>query len=74
MRWYYDQADHYVADSVNKVIASVPGNYQSEIGCPGDWQPDCLKSLLKGPETGGVYQFSTTAIPAGNYEAKVVTR
>ena len=71
VRWYYDQSDHYVADSVNQVIASVPGNYQSKIGCSGDWQADCLKSLLKGPETGGVYKFSTTAIPAGNYEAKV---
>ncbi len=69
--WYYDATDHYVADNANKVIASVPGNYQSKIGCSGDWQPDCLKSLLKGPDVGGIYTFSTVAIPAGAYEAKV---
>ena len=71
VRWYYDPADHYVADSVNKVIASVPGNYQSKLGCSGDWQPECLKALLKGPDAAGKYSFSTTALPAGSYEAKV---
>ncbi len=71
VRWYYDPADHYVADSVNKVIANVPGSFQSELGCPGDWQPECLKSLLKGPDGSGKYSFVTTAIPAGSYEAKV---
>lgn len=71
VRWYYDPADQYVADSVNKAIATVPGSFQSELGCPGDWQPECLRSLLKGPDGEGKYSFTTTAIPAGNYEGKV---
>ncbi|HEY0372395.1 MAG TPA: pullulanase-type alpha-1,6-glucosidase, partial [Thermoanaerobaculia bacterium] len=50
---------------------TVPGSFQSEIGCGGDWQPDCLRSWLQDPDGDGLYTFSTTSIPAGTYEAKV---
>ncbi len=46
------------------------GSFQSELGCPGDWQPDCLRSWLQDPDGDGIYTFSTTAIPAGSYEFK----
>ena len=52
-------------------IATVPGSFQSELGCPGDWEPDCLRSWLQDPDGDGTYSFETTAIPAGSYEAKV---
>ncbi len=61
----------WVADSVNSVIANVPGDFQSEIGCPGDWAPDCLRSWLQDPDGDGVLVFQTESIPAGVYEAKV---
>ncbi len=67
----YDNKTHWVADSVNKVIATVPGSFQSKIGCSADWAPDCLRSWLEDPDGDGVYTFETTAIPAGDYEAKV---
>ena len=48
-----------------------PGSFQSELGCPGDWQPDCLRSWLQDPDGDGTYSFETTALPAGSYESKV---
>ncbi len=69
--FYYDHETHWITDNVNSVIATVPGSYQSELGCPGDWQPDCLRSWLQDPDGDGTYYFSTTDIPAGSYEVKV---
>lgn len=71
VKFYYDHNTHWVADTVNKVIAVAPGSFQDELGCPGEWQPDCLRSWLQDPDNDGIYTFSTTAIPAGSYEAKV---
>ena len=56
---------------MNKVIAVAPGDFQSELGCSGDWQPDCLRSWLQDPDGDGIYAFSTKTLPAGNYEGKV---
>ena len=50
---------------------NIPGSFQSELGCPGDWQPDCLLSWLQDPDGDGTYSFSTNTIPPGSYEAKV---
>lgn len=67
----YDNKTHWVTDNVNHMILSVPGDFQSEIGCSGDWTPDCLRSWLQDPDGDGVYTFTTSAIPAGDYQAKV---
>ncbi|HEX6289918.1 MAG TPA: pullulanase-type alpha-1,6-glucosidase [Herpetosiphonaceae bacterium] len=71
VKFYYDHKTHWVASNKNAVIATVPGSFQSELGCSGDWQPDCLRSWLQDPDGDGTYTFSTTGLPAGNYEAKV---
>ncbi|HEY7617205.1 MAG TPA: hypothetical protein VH744_10405, partial [Terriglobales bacterium] len=71
VRFYYDHATHWLADSVGDVIASAPGSFQDEIGCPAEWSPDCLRSWLQDPDADGVYTFETSAIPAGDYEVKV---
>ncbi|MDZ4764778.1 MAG: DUF3372 domain-containing protein, partial [Chloroflexota bacterium] len=71
VKFIYDPNTHWVNDGVNAIIATVPGSFQSEIGCPGDWQPDCLRSLLQDPDADGVYEFRTSALPAGVYEGKV---
>ena len=42
-------------DNRNAVIAVAPGSFQSELGCPGDWQPDCLRSWLQDPDGDGIY-------------------
>ncbi len=69
--FFFDNTTGWVADSVNNLIANVPGDFQAAIGCPGDWQPDCLRSWLQDPDGDGAYTFLTDAIPAGDYEAKV---
>ncbi|MEN6410858.1 MAG: alpha-amylase family glycosyl hydrolase, partial [Anaerolineaceae bacterium] len=71
VKFYYDHKTHWITDNQTAIIATVPGSYQSEIGCPGDWQPDCLRSWLQDPNGSGTYSFTATSIPAGNYEAKV---
>ena len=71
VKFYYDHKSHWVTDNARSIIATVPGSFQSELGCPGDWMPDCLRSWLQDPDGDGLYTFTTTAIPAGSYEAKV---
>lgn len=69
--FYFSHQTGWVTDSVSSIIANVPGDFQDEIGCPGDWQPDCLASWLQDPDGDGIYTFQTISIPAGSYEAKV---
>jgi glycosidase/fibronectin type 3 domain-containing protein len=71
VKFYYDHKSHWITSNKNSVIAVAPGSFQSELGCPGDWQPDCLRSWLQDTDGDGVYSFMTIALPAGNYEAKV---
>jgi len=71
VKFYYSHETHWVADSRTKVIAVAPGSFQSELGCPGDWDPGCLRSWLQDPDGDGVYTLTTTDLPAGSYETKV---
>jgi hypothetical protein len=71
VKFYYDNKTHWVTDNVNSVIAVAVGSFQSELGASGDWDPSNLRSWLQDPNADGLYTFSTTAIPAGAYEAKV---
>jgi len=71
VKFYYDHKSHWVIDNQNAVIATAAGSFQSEIGCPGDWDPGCLRSWLQDPDGDGLFTLTTTAIPAGNYEVKV---
>ncbi len=69
--FYFDYKTGWITDSVSSIVANVSGDFQSEIGCPGDWAPDCLRSWLEDPDGDGVYTFTTLYIPAGDYQAKV---
>jgi glycosidase len=71
VKFYYDHKSHWVTDNKNSIIATVPGSFQSELGCAGDWDPGCLRSWLQDLDGDGTYSFETTALPAGNYEGKV---
>ena len=48
---------------------TIAGSLQSELGCPGDWQPDCAVTSLTFDAADGVWQGSFT-LPAGSYEYK----
>jgi glucoamylase len=71
VKFYYDHKTHWITDNVSTQIPVAVGSFQSELGCPGDWQPDCLRSWLEDPAGDGTATFETTALPAGSYEAKV---
>jgi hypothetical protein len=69
VRFYYDDESHWVADSAGSRIVTAAGDFQSELGCPGDWQPDCLRSWLQDVDGARVYTRETDALPAGSYQA-----
>jgi hypothetical protein len=61
------RADH---TPVPGTVALV-GSLQSELGCPGDWQPECPDTrLLPVAGSPGVFR-ATFDVPAGSYEYKV---
>ncbi len=50
-------------------MVTVPGSHSSEMGCAGDWTPDCEGArLTERPD--GVWE-GTFDLPAGDYEYKV---
>ena len=69
--FYYDDKTHWITENVSSVIATVAGDFQSEMGCSGDWDPGCMRSWLQDINGTGIYSFSTSALPAGAYQAKV---
>ena len=61
------RADH---TPVPGTVALV-GTLQSELACPGDWQPECPQTRLQPvPGSPGVFR-ATFEVPAGTYEYKV---
>ena len=47
-------------DSVN-----IPGTHQDELGCPGEWQPECENTMLAYDDEDDVWQ-GTFEIQPGN--------
>ena len=74
IKFYYDQVTHWVTDNRTSTIATAVGSFQSELGCSGDWDPGCLRSWLQDVDGDGVYRFTTTDLPPGDYEWKVALR
>ncbi len=48
---------------------SAPGSYQSEAGCPGDWDPACTATTLTY-QGNGLYA-GTFTVAAGSYDYKI---
>ncbi|MBF0815255.1 pullulanase-type alpha-1,6-glucosidase [Microbacterium paludicola] len=67
----FDPRSNVVQSTAEGPIVTVPGSFQDELGCPGDWAPDCLASLLSDGDRDGVYELTTDAVPDGSYAAKV---
>jgi hypothetical protein len=71
VKFYYDHNTHWITDNWSSVIVTAPGSYQNEIGCTGDWTPDCLCSWLQDPDGDGVYTWWSSDIPPDSYEVKI---
>ncbi|MDQ0577807.1 pullulanase-type alpha-1,6-glucosidase [Agromyces albus] len=69
--FYWNPNTKVVSSTAEGPTVTLPGSFQSEVGCPGDWQPECLASLMQDGDKDGVYTWSTTSIPDGSYEVKV---
>ena len=69
--FYYEHGRHFVTSDAQGPIVTVPGTFQSELGCPADWAADCMRPWLTDQDGDGTFTWSTTKIGAGNYEAKV---
>lgn len=66
----YSSITHLVTLTYNSPSVTLAGSFQSELGCPGDWQPDCSASSLLYDATTNTW-FGIFAIPPGNWEFKV---
>lgn len=71
VKFYYDPVTHWATDNVAGPIVVAAGSFQSELGASSDFQPDSLLSWLQDIDGDGVYTFSTTALPAGDYGFKI---
>jgi glycosidase len=69
--FYYDPTTHWATSDEQGPIITVPGSFQSELGCSADWDPACMRPWLQDKDGDGVYALVTTKIPAGSYEFKV---
>ena len=72
VKFYYDHKTHFVSDSTKLIIVAV-GNWQEEVGCAGNWAPDCLRGWMTDADNDGTYTFETTDIGPGNWEGKGAT-
>ncbi|WUH64457.1 pullulanase-type alpha-1,6-glucosidase [Streptomyces sp. NBC_00441] len=66
----YDPVTHWVTDTLSTDLVTAVGDFQSELGCGQDEDPDCLASWLTDPDGDGIATFTTTALPAGTYRAR----
>ena len=57
---------HHTPDPLSVTVA---GDLQEELGCPGDWQPDCAFTYLSFDTEDDVWQGLFT-VPAGNWQYK----
>jgi glycosidase len=70
VKFYYDHKSHWATDNQSSVIVTAPGDYQTQLGCSGNFDPTCLRSWLEDPSGSGTYTLETTALLKGNYNAK----
>ncbi len=67
--FFYSERTHWVTSSANTAIVTAAGSFQSELGCPGDWQPDCMIAWLQDVNGDGVFGL-TAVLPPGSYSTK----
>jgi hypothetical protein len=68
----YDPMTHIVTNNLNAQPNTVviAGSFQNEIGCTGDWQPDCNNTRMRYNAVDGTW-IDTLNIPAGHWEYKI---
>ncbi|MGA7146898.1 MAG: pullulanase-type alpha-1,6-glucosidase [Microbacterium sp.] len=69
--FYFDSRTKNIWSTADGPIITLPGSLQSELGCPGDWAPECVATMMFDRNADGVFQFTTDDLPTGSYEVKV---
>ena len=67
--WITPSASVQAANTPNPVSVTIAGDLQSELGCPGDWQPECATTHLTYDGGDDVWQ-GTFTVPGGNWQYK----
>lgn len=67
--WYLPVVLVQASDTPAPTAVTIAGSLQSELGCSGDWQPDCTATHLAFNAEDDVWQ-GTFNVPAGSYEYK----
>ena len=70
MRWYFQPGSNNIADNANQCIATVAGDFQSQLG-GSDWTPSNLRTMLWQESAGSDWYELTATIPAGSWSYKV---
>ncbi|MEE2528830.1 alpha-amylase family glycosyl hydrolase [Pseudarthrobacter sp. J75] len=68
----YDNSTHLLSTvyaSQQPQSVTVAGSLNSEMGCAGDWMPDCTQAFMTLDQTDLVWK-KTVDLPAGSYEFK----
>ena len=60
-------ADHTAIPTTVTLV----GSLQSELGCPGDWQPECAATVLRAVDGSPGTWSASFEVPEGSYEYKV---
>ena len=68
--FFYDHRTHWVTNTATVPVITAAGSFQSELGCPADWQPDCMVTWLQDPDGDGTFKLALNGLPAGSYEGK----
>jgi hypothetical protein len=68
--FYYDHRTHWITSTAQTQLVVAEGSFQSEMGCPTDGSPSCMRSWLQDPDKDGVFTLSTLQIPAGTYDMR----
>ncbi|MFZ3454045.1 alpha-amylase family glycosyl hydrolase [Arthrobacter sp. 7Tela_A1] len=55
---------------VQPAAVAVAGSLNSELGCPGDWEPACPQAQMVFDGATGLWTLRVTGLPAGRYEFK----
>ena len=66
--FFYDARTHWGTSDEQTEIITASGTFQSELGCPADRSPDCMRPWLQDKDGDGVFTWATTQIPAGTYQ------
>jgi hypothetical protein len=66
----YDPNTHLVTTTPINYSVTLAGDFQTELGCPGDWQPDCPMTGL-ALDAGSNLWKGNFLVPAGNWQFKV---